>query len=39
MDNTGDITLDLRYADADVWCEGALNPSHGAVIVVDSRHI
>ncbi len=24
MDNTGDITLDQRYADADVWCEWAL---------------
>ena len=23
MDDTGDITLDQRYADADVWCEWA----------------
>ncbi len=24
MDDTGDITLDQRYDDADVWCEWAL---------------
>ncbi len=23
MDDTGDITLDQRYADTDVWCEWA----------------
>ncbi len=28
MDDTGDITLDQRYADADVWCEWAFKISN-----------
>ncbi len=37
MDDTGDITLDQRYADADVWCEWAFS-AHFPLVSMGRLH-